>query len=74
MYYITEILKYLKNHSLLNTKWEQKKLKKKKDQVSPIPKMLWHYVRTHRSTSKLTELDNLEVVYCHHLLADSPET
>lgn len=51
-----------------------KEIKKKKDQVSPIPKMLWHYVRTHRSTSKLTELDNLEVVYCHHLLADSPET
>lgn len=36
--------------------------------------MLWHYAKTQELTSRLTELDNLEMVYCEHLLADSPDT
>lgn len=36
----------LKGNHLSNTKWEQEKLKKKKkDQVSAMPTMLWHHVR-----------------------------
>lgn len=38
-------IKILKEN-LLNTKWEHEKLKEKKDQVSTVTTVLWHYVKT----------------------------